>query len=108
MKLFNAIAATAAVVGTSFIAVNPAEARNGWIMTTTNEELTRYIKITSKDGQYIEYQIYHSNFENPKPLSAYADCQKWRFRYTHRTDSDWIDVMPMSIGEHEFENYICK
>jgi len=38
MKLFSAIS-TAAVIGTSFIAPKPAEARNGWVYVTTDQQL---------------------------------------------------------------------
>ena len=46
MKLFNAIAA-AAVIGTSFISPNPAEARNGWVIVGENNG-----------------ELYHEKFES--------------------------------------------
>ena len=55
MKLFNAIAA-AAVIGASFIAAHPAEARNGLVRVGENMNYkTLYMKMNQRKGAYRQF-----------------------------------------------------
>ena len=106
MKLFNAIAA--AVIGTSFIATNPAEARNGWMKSgCSNDGSCYYQKVLSANWPYVTYK-------NNTPYGMWtevADCQQWRYRETHLNgksiNNAWIDAMPGSIGEVSLIN-VCR
>ena len=101
MKLFNAIAA-AAVISTSFIAANPAEARNGWIYQgQTRDGNAVYYRPKGCNGAICNYEDFHSNWE--KPIANKVDCNRWqiidsRGRY---------DIMPRSNGEAKAEQ-MCR
>ena len=103
MKLFNAIAA-AAVIGASFIAAHPAEARNGWVyVTTDHRNVTTYIKPLQFSGQYRKYVYQATNM--PGTLTYVADCQGWRVRVANK--SEWRDILPRSVGNTEL-NIVCR
>ena len=59
MKLFNTIAA-AAVIGASFIAPNPAEARNGWIKGGCDYDNNCSVKILERSNYPIVNYKYNS------------------------------------------------
>ena len=94
MKLLNAIAA-AAVIGTSFIAPNPAEARNGWVQTGTSQGVNHYSKLDNRKGNYVS--IVSNDTENGMYKMTF-NCQTWD--YTMRSDgSVWHPIMPGSIAD---------
>lgn len=104
MKLFNAIA-TAAVIGTSFIAPNPAEARNGWMSagTTGYPKVTYYVKPLDNSGRYRRYLGKASHVSGT--FNEVADCHLWRTRMEN--SSEWRDAMPGSVGEAQIE-IVCR
>ena len=91
MKLFNAIAA-AAVIGTSFIAANAVEARNGWLFAgrTTRDGTCFYVKPISKNGRYVTFLEKSSS--SASTFEKVADCSAWRYRWSD--ENKWIDTMP--------------
>ena len=97
MKLFPAIAA-AAVIGASFIAPNPAEARNGWVKSACHQNgECFYVKVIDRSNYPIVKYLYNGKHSWTKE----AHCQKWATRYVNDSGSrdNWVDVMPQSIGE---------
>ena len=103
MKFFNAIAA-AAVIGTSFIAPNPAEARNGWVLIgESNRGRLMHEKLDSfAQGRYANVQVADIGGSYPKTI----DCLKWSF--TFRSDgTGWRPVLPGTMGEASAERW-CR
>ena len=99
MKLFNAIAATAAVLGASFIAPNPAEARNGWVFTGTftrdnGQTESVYERLLGCNGAVCTYQRQMSHWDSPSTNKI--NCQKWVHVDDNRTTED---IFPGSYGE---------
>ena len=98
MNLFNAIAA-AAVIGTSFIAANPAEARNGWVFTGTHtrdngQSSSVYERPLGCNGSVCTYQRQMSHWDSP--TTNKINCQKW----VHvKSDGTTEDIFPGSNGE---------
>ncbi len=106
MKLFSSIAA-AVVIGGSFIAVTPAEARNGWMKDgCTTDGRCNYSKVISSNWPYIRYKL---NGSSGNMFTKEADCQQWRTRYVNPDGSktSWDDVMPGSLGEGTIKN-VCR
>ena len=106
MKLFNAFVA-AAVIGTSLVTANTAEARNGWVhLGTADNGVTHYVKPL---GGSWPYRLYIDNTSDGPELKAEADCQKWRYRWVRKDNSrsPWTDVMPESWGEAKI-NVACR
>ena len=103
MKLLKSIAAVA-VLGTSFITANPAEARNGWLKvgTSTNGN-TYYVKPVEYSGRYRKFlgKSSHTN----STFKNVADCSGWRWRFEE--DRAWEDVMPGSLGEDQIK-LVCR
>ena len=92
MKLIKVIAA-ATVIGGSFIAASPAEAGNGWIDAGTSVKgSTLYVRPLSRSGNLVTYE---ENFNGSKGKFV-ANCPGWQ--YKRYGGSEWIDVMPNSIG----------
>ena len=97
MKLFNAIAA-AAVIGTSFIATSPADARNGWIKAGCNyDNQCNYVKVLDRN----KYPIVKYKYNSKYLVTKEAHCHDWASRYVNDDGSrdPWEDVMPESMGE---------
>ena len=93
MKLLNAIAAAAAVIGGSFIAARPVEAGNGWIHAGTSVKgESIYVRPLSRSGNLVTYE---ENFNGSKGKFV-ANCPAWQ--YKRYGGSKWVDVMPNSIG----------
>ena len=104
MKLFNAIAATAAVIGTSLITANSSYAKNGWIYVSTDHmNVSSYVKPQQFSGRYREYMYHASNIT--QPLKMLADCQGWRVQGA--VGQVWRDIMPSSTGDTIFK-IICR
>ena len=102
MKLFNAIAA-AAVIGTSFIAPNPAEARNGWVLIGESNRGLKHEKLDSyAQGRYENVQVADSGGSYPKTI----DCLKWSFTF-NSDGTGWSPVLPGTIGEASTEHW-CR
>ena len=97
MKLFNAIAA-AAVIGTSFIAANPAEARNGWVHAGSykkgGETITLYVKPIDRSGSIRRVEFYQPSSQFPQ-WPAKANCKNWSID----VHGEVIPVMPGSVNE---------
>ncbi|WP_156097828.1 hypothetical protein [Synechococcus sp. KORDI-100] len=102
MKLFTSIAAAAAVIGTSFIAANPAEARNGWMHYGTHyDNSSSYVKVLSRNGAYANVLA-----RNSKGGDFYMtlDCSGWRWAFK---GEKFQDVMPGSYGEN-LQELVCQ
>ena len=89
-----------AVITSSFIAVNPAEAqsRNGWYKGGCDREgKCDYVKKIGSSWPFVKYKINgpHGMFTQE------ADCQQWRRRFINSdgSKSTWYDIMPGSIAE---------
>ena len=102
MKLFTSIAA-AAVIGTSFIAATPAEARNGWEYQgkyyKTGESV--YRRFLGCDGAICKYEFKMSSWT--KSSVSYIDCNNWKYF----TAQQWHYIMPQSNEEH-YARRICR
>ena len=86
-----------AVITSSFIAVNPAEAqsRNGWIKATCKDNgECFYVKKLGGTWPYIKFK---ANGPADGVFDKEADCKRWRLRFLN--SREWYDVMPDSIGE---------
>ena len=108
MKLFNAITA-AVVVGTSFIAATPAEARNGWIYIGENTEGVRMWIKPASSGGYKGY-FYNSTRKSGPPSYYQVNCNNWSERYRYSDGSGylgWQEVMPNSMGD-KILRYVCS
>ena len=102
MKLFTAIAA-ASVIGTSFIAANPAEARNGWIQVAPK----MYAKQIDTTGTIRTFQWRtREDASNAVTNVAKANCEEWSYRILLR-DPIWIEALPGTAG-YEMLNVACR
>ena len=106
MKLFTSIVATAAVIGTSFIAANPAEARNGWIRGACDyDNHCNYVKVLDRSN----YPIVKYKYNSKNLWIKEAHCLNWASRYVNDDGSrdKWVDQMPGSMGEAALE-VVCR
>ena len=112
MKLFNAIAAPAAIPA-SFIVANPAEAqsRNGWIFAaTSNKGSTLYVKPIGCNGS-----ICTAHFKRVaaggKDSIDQINCSTWYYRALslegQNINHNWTPIMPESIYESGAE-IVCR
>ena len=97
MKL-SAFIAIAAVIGASFIAPNPAEARNGWVYVTSTPsdsggDASIYVKVTSRTGNIVNFI---SRWSDMGDFSKQVNCSSWQPRTVGQA---WRDIMPGSIAE---------
>ena len=106
MKVFNAIAA-AAVIGTSFIAANPAEARNGWVYVGKGERegTTHYIKYRGHEGPNARFEWRTANTSSPWQNSVLADCNSWSYKEVG--SNDWSDALPETMADAALEE-VCS
>ena len=89
MKLLNAIAA-AAVIGTSFIAANPVEAR--WVYLATNGNGDKiHIKDVSCGGPICEFDFTAGSTKYNTGMQI--NCNSWQRRYRNVSDTskEWFD-----------------
>ena len=98
----------AAALGASFLAANPADARNGWMKADCNSKGDcSYHKVTSRGYPFVEYKTNGQHFNS----ASMADCQQWRVKATSirgkAYQEGWQEVMPGSIGEAEVE-MVCR
>ena len=102
MKLFNAIAA-AAVIGTSFIAATPAEARNGWVIIGEAKGELYHEKLDSyAQNRYVNVQV----ATKPGQLAKTIDCLNWT--YTFNNDgTGWKDIYPGTLGDSSAKHW-CR
>ena len=112
MKLFSAIAA-AAVIGASFIAPNPAEARNGWVEagcgTNSRGQGCIYYRYLSRSGPFVkveERSTFPSVGAKEVALHSEIDCNGWKSRTRYKWadtgwDSwdSWDDILPGTIAD---------
>ena len=111
MKLFNAIAA-AAVIGHSFIAANPAKAREGWVYMGKGTNGGKiWIKPASSGGYRGYYYDSRLTRKSGQPSYYQVNCDNWteRFRYSDGDESGylgWTPVMADSIGG-EILRHLC-
>ena len=106
MKLFTSIAATAAVIGTSYIANTPAEARNGWVYVgkyTRNNgaESNVYERYLGCNDSICTYERIMSHWDSP--YRANIDCMRWQTFGENYSD----DIMPGSNAER-VANLMCR
>ena len=93
MKLFNAIAA-AAVLGASFIAPNPAEARNGWVYMGTMDGESNYIKPLGRSGSIASIL---SKWSGSEPIRVDYNCSSWQKR-VGGSGQRWTPIYPGSTA----------
>ena len=109
MKLFSSIAA-AAVIGASFVAPNPVEAKNGWIEAgcATNKPGCLYYRVLSRSGNVVTVERKSTLPRKSKALAIHQqiDCSGWRIRTRVKlSDSgwsdwhEWGDILPGTIYE---------
>ena len=96
-----------AVIASSFIAVNPAEAqsKSGWTLVGCNGDRCFYVKNIGGKWPYIQYK-----FNSPYGMfTKEADCHQPSSRFINSDGSvtPWEDVMPGSMGEREI-NIVCR
>ena len=97
MKLFNAIAA-AAVIGSSFMAATPAEARNGWVYMGSSDGEYNYMRPLGKKGEIARIEDKWSDSS-----STYIweyNCAAWQKRMVGGTRG-WTPIFPSSIAEEK-------
>jgi len=99
MKLFNAIAA-AAVIGASFIAPNPFEARNGWMFMGHLDGDPVYWRSKGCRGNLCQVEINYANNQYPQ----WINCSTWQSSIKNRP---WTDLMPGSAGEYRAKQ-VCR
>ena len=95
MKLFNVIAA-AAVIGTSFIAPNPAEARNGWVYMGEQDGASNYIKPVGRNGSIASVLSKWS--DQPRATRVDYNCSSWQKR-VGGSGQNWTPIYPGSVAE---------
>ena len=101
MKLFTAIA-SAAVIGASFLVLNPVEARNGWVMTTDKHRYRVYDKFISRSGNIVTHD--HRHVENDGKSTGYltqTDCSAWAKRA--KFDFGWVgwsEILPETTADY--------
>ena len=102
MKLLNAIAA-AAVIGASFIAPNPAEARNGWVIIGENNGELHHEKFESyAQNRFANVQVATKPGQRPKTI----DCIN--LTYTFKNDgTGWRDIYPGTLGDSSAKRW-CR
>ena len=105
MKLFNAIAA-AAVIGTSIIGTNPAEARNGWFyVATTNHGASMYSKSAGCSGHICTSVTQYSD-EGGRQYFDKINCRNWTISYQNGNGRT-SPIFPASNAEI-IANRICR
>ena len=101
MKLFNAIAA-AAVISTSFIAPNPAEARNGWIYDGADGQgRSVYVRKLGCAGNICRFQL---QIAGTSPTTFGINCNSWTISNQYGTTQE---IMPGSRIETK-ANQMCR
>ena len=91
-------AGIAAAIGASFIAPNPAEARNGWVKVSCDENLEcTYQKNLKRSGSIVTVLTQTPDLRRQEE----KNCSDWSYRYALNdgSKSSWEDIMPGSIGE---------
>ena len=92
MKPFNSIAVTA-VICASLSAGNSVQAGNGWIDAGTSiKGDTIYVRPLSRNGNLVTYERQLDGYKT----KVIANCPAWQYKTI--SGSQWIDVMPNSIG----------
>ena len=102
MKLFNAIAA-AAVIGASFIAPNPAEARNGWVFVGTMDGESNYMRPLGKSGNIARIEDKWSDMRTTFVVEY--NCSSWQKRTVGGTRG-WTLIYPGSAADVK-ANRVC-
>ena len=81
LKLFTSIAAVAAVIGTSFIAATPAEARNGWFYVgETKRGASMYSKSLGCRGSICTVVTQYSDGKGKQFWDKF-NCSNWTVTY---------------------------
>ena len=107
MKLFSSIAA-AAVIGTSFIAATPAEARNGWVYvgTGTRTQASHYVKPLGTSGAFIKFQ-WQTTGGGSWNEPHLADCRGWKTKDLSYSKSTWDDALPGTMADAALKT-VCR
>ena len=100
MKLFSAIAA-AAVIGASFIAPNPSEAKNGWVYLGRGDRtgITHYVKRTGYQGGLVKFQWRTANDSSPFNDPHLAECNAWSTKDLSIKSSSWEEALPGTMAD---------
>ena len=93
MKFFAI--ATATAIGASFIAPNPAEARDGWILVGESKSGSFYAKLDKRTGQYAHLSV-NDTIDN-EDTKMVINCKSWE--YTIENSAGWKPIMPSSVSE---------
>ena len=94
MKLFTSIAAAAAVIGASFIAAHPAEARNGWVFITNQDGATNYMRYVGRSGNIVTIQNKWS--DSAQVTTWRYNCNSWM---KQQAGGSWKPIYPGSVAE---------
>ena len=101
IKLFNSIAA-AAVITASYVTANPAEARNGWIMTINQDNYRVYNKFISRSDNIVTYenQLTKRSGKSSRHIIE-VNCSAW----TKRSKFDfgwgkWNEILPETVADY--------
>ena len=98
MKLLNTIA-PAVIIGSSFVAAIPVEARNGWIQIAANA----YAKQIDTTGTIRAFQWRtREDAGNAVTNNAMANCKDWSYRIL-LTDPVLIEALPGTAGWNMLE-----
>jgi hypothetical protein len=93
MKLITSIAAAASVIGTSFIAANPAEA-NGWIYSgQSNDGVAIWVRPRGCSGTICNFQAKTSATNFVDDLMVDCVGRKWK----REDENAWNDLYPQSL-----------
>ena len=95
-------AGLAAALGASFAAATPADARNGWILTTEQHSYRVFDKLISRSGNIVTYdhQYVKDIGESTRHIQQ-TNCSAW----TRRTKfdfgwSNWSEILPETVADY--------
>ena len=106
MKL-SAFVAIGAVIGSSFIAPNPAEARNGWVITTDISDHRVYSKV-ERDGNdevHLSNRVIYNDGEG-FDFKTVISCKKWSKYNPENPEAEWSPIYPITAAE-DMANRFC-
>ena len=92
----------AAALGASFIAANPVEARNGWVITTDQPGYRVFNKYISRSGNIVTCHHKRENVggESTSDIKQ-ANCSAWSMRTNTKWGwGNWSEILPETIGDY--------
>ena len=112
MKLFKAIAATAAVITCCAGNPLPAEANSQWSKVyPLSQDYISYVKGIRRNGNIVSYRvkIYNKNTRESWAQETQANCGNWTTRYQYESGkwSNWNEMLPETAGGAEV-SFVCR